>query len=550
MSKMTLRLLLFAALIPFHSAVAQWTTDSTSNTAVCQTSGDQMYPQIVSDGAGGAIIVWEDGRGSSPHIYAQRLDVSGNARWGTNGTIVCGADNALQPQIISDGSGGAIITWFDRRAGWPNADVYVQRLNPDGDTLWKANGVQLSKAANSWAYPRIAGDGDGGALVTWIGDTDSIFVQKINSSGEQQWTDGGVNAGPGGNEPKIISDNAGGAIVVYYRYDPDANSTTDIYSRRVTAGGVATGLSTGDTVCYAPDYQSHPDLAPDGNGGAFVTWIDSRNGSYNNVYAQRIIPGGGYLWARNGIPVSTMKAAYRAMVVNDGAGGAILTWINYDNSQVNAQRINGLGELQWPEDVRVEPAANGGYPKFLPDGSGGAVFIIEPDAGEGLRAQRLLSDGNVAFQSGRTVAWGPYMKTRPVFTYDGQGGTIVAWEDYRHYNADIYAQRIGLGLPTQGVGSGTAEHALPEKFRLDQNYPNPFNPATLIRYSIPVGAYNHTSLRVYDLLGREVAVLVNERQSPGTYEVRFDGSGLASGVYLCRLTAGSHTETMRMALVK
>ena len=89
---------------------------------------------------------------------------------------------------------------------------------------------------------------------------------------------------------------------------------------------------------------------------------------------------------------------------------------------------------------------------------------------------------------------------------------------------------------------------LPSVFALEQNYPNPFNPATVIRYEVPSVAA--VKLVVYDLLGRAVAVLANETMAPGRYEVRFDATGLASGVYLCRLTAGDFAQTRKMVVLR
>ena len=89
---------------------------------------------------------------------------------------------------------------------------------------------------------------------------------------------------------------------------------------------------------------------------------------------------------------------------------------------------------------------------------------------------------------------------------------------------------------------------LPTEVGLKQNYPNPFNPVTTIRYQLP--ADMHVELRVYNLLGQEVAILVNEQVSAGTHEVSFDGSRLSSGVYIYRLQAGGKAITNRMTLVK
>ncbi len=89
---------------------------------------------------------------------------------------------------------------------------------------------------------------------------------------------------------------------------------------------------------------------------------------------------------------------------------------------------------------------------------------------------------------------------------------------------------------------------LPKCSSLDQNYPNPFNPTTAIRYQLPVAS--DVRLVVYDLLGRELAVLVNERKMPGSYEVEFDASSLASGMYLYRLQSGNYIETKKMLILK
>jgi hypothetical protein len=88
---------------------------------------------------------------------------------------------------------------------------------------------------------------------------------------------------------------------------------------------------------------------------------------------------------------------------------------------------------------------------------------------------------------------------------------------------------------------------VPTSFNLDQNYPNPFNPQTTISYQLPANSF--VSLKVYDLLGREVAALVNEMKRPGTREVAWDANNLPSGVYFYRITAGENTQTKKMILM-
>ncbi len=104
---------------------------------------------------------------------------------------------------------------------------------------------------------------------------------------------------------------------------------------------------------------------------------------------------------------------------------------------------------------------------------------------------------------------------------------------------------IGINAPSTGVEDSKTE---PSGFRLYQNYPNPFNPSTTIKYELTAGG--EISLIIYDTLGREVVTLVNERQSEGLHEVKFDASKLSSGFYLYKLTAGNFAAVKEMLLVK
>jgi aminopeptidase N len=101
---------------------------------------------------------------------------------------------------------------------------------------------------------------------------------------------------------------------------------------------------------------------------------------------------------------------------------------------------------------------------------------------------------------------------------------------------------------TVQVTSVQKKNEMPRGFVLEQNYPNPFNPTTVISYQLPVNSY--VTLKIFDLLGREVSTLVNEKKDAGRFSVQWDASARASGVYFYRLTAAGHIQTARMNLVK
>ncbi len=106
----------------------------------------------------------------------------------------------------------------------------------------------------------------------------------------------------------------------------------------------------------------------------------------------------------------------------------------------------------------------------------------------------------------------------------------------------LYNYLVGI------VSIGNQNLELPKQYILMQNYPNPFNPTTLIIYQIPISGL--VNLRVYDALGREVAVLVNEEKLPGKYEVKFNGSNFSCGIYFYRLSIDNYSQTKKLILIK
>jgi plastocyanin len=105
-----------------------------------------------------------------------------------------------------------------------------------------------------------------------------------------------------------------------------------------------------------------------------------------------------------------------------------------------------------------------------------------------------------------------------------------------------------VGTITATVSSVNNENQLPKKFNLGQNYPNPFNPSTVINYQLPVSG--NVTLKVYDILGKEVATLVDEYHPAGNYDVEFNAAELTNGIYFYKLQAEKYSETKKMILLR
>ena len=135
-------------------------------------------------------------------------------------------------------------------------------------------------------------------------------------------------------------------------------------------------------------------------------------------------------------------------------------------------------------------------------------------------------------------------------TPDSANVFIAAGEDTSQTstNANIGTVFFVDDLSFSGTATGVNDNTQPFTFKLNQNYPNPFNPTTTISYTIPKSSY--VTLKVYDILGNEVSTLVNGEKSAGNYQLKFDGSKLASGVYFYRITAGNKTDVKKLLLTK
>jgi hypothetical protein len=357
------------------SGTALWTS---GGVPVCTDPSSSSDINICSDGAGGAIVTWIDSRNGNPDIYAQRIGPNGTRRWTSNGIVICNnTSNQNYPQIVPDGAGGAIIVWEDWRSG--NLDAYAQRIDATGYVWWTANGVAVCSAANNQTWVRAASDNAGGAILSWMdlrnGNYD-IYAQRISGAGAAVWTAGGVaicTALLTQGNPALTGDGSGGAIITWM--DQRAG-LSDIYAQRISSGGTVQWTADGVAIGAMAYEQYYPYLDQDGAGGAIVAWLDNRSGDgISQVYTQRINGAGTVQWTPNGVKLSARPIyQWEARVASDGQGGAVICWEDYQN--IRAQRVNAAGAAQWPTDgILISAAADAQLtPRIVPNDAGGAII--------------------------------------------------------------------------------------------------------------------------------------------------------------------------------
>lgn len=457
------------ALMTFETH-AQWSANSAVNTSVSTVGDDQRVPNMVSDGAGGTIITWNDRRnGNDYDIYAQHLNAAGVPQWATNGVAVCTATNdQVTVKIVSDGANGAIITWQDFRNG-NDFDIYAQRINGAGVVQWATNGLAVCTATYDQYFSKsqnrsVVSDGANGAIITWQdfrnGSDYDVYAQRINGAGTSQWVANGVPICSAANDqdlPILISDAANGAIITWQ--DFRSSTSYDIYAQRINGAGIVSWATNGVAISAATGDQSEPALTLSGSGGAIISWADYRSGTDNDVYAQQINGLGSVQWATNGVVISNAADEQTTVFMDsDGANGAIITWNDFRSGSdfdIYAQRVNSTGTVQWTANGATTcTTSNDQYiPVIVANGSGGAI-ITWNDFRNGsdidIYAQQINAAGVVQWTTnGVSVATSSNDNDVPVIISDGSGGAIISWSDYRNgLDIDVYAQNLcATGIP-------------------------------------------------------------------------------------------------------
>lgn len=278
-----------------------WPVDGT---AICISPHNLSTISIVSEGTGGAIVCWIDFRSGHGDIYAQHVWGNGvvDLDWPINGRpLSITAANKSSLTAVSDGNGGAIATWSSG-TGISPGDLHSQYVMIDGTLAagWPVNGLTVCNAPGFQHEPTSVADGSGGAIVTWYDNRDGgdhdIYAQHVLGNGtlDPAWPAGGLAVCAVASDqrsPAITTDGDGGAIISWSDARVGPGDVGDIYAQRVLAGGTADPRwpVNGGAVCTATDVQEVPVLIPDGQHGAIVAWLDNRGGAgRRDVYAQRV----------------------------------------------------------------------------------------------------------------------------------------------------------------------------------------------------------------------------------------------------------------------
>lgn len=450
-------------------SAAAWSNDPTINLPVKVGDGSQQVSasSSVSDGAGGALVFWVDEPYSTPQVWGQRVSADGEILWAVEGIPMCTASGSKSLlHAISDGSGGAIVVWRDRRGS--DYDFYGQRIDSNGNILWPAGAPSLDAqplvtVAGEQDSLSAISDGAGGVIISWRHDDptdDAAYAQRIDPNGNRMWPSGApadtgtvvCDHSHAQFNPSSTPDGSGGVIVVWTDSRNSATTLSDIYAQRLDADGNRQWALDGMPVTLADYGQTEPLATATGTGGAIVIWKDYRvSGAVEGIFAQRISAAGVPMWAED-VTLSEELEGGKG-IVSDGAGGAYVVWrdrrfISTTDRDLLAQRLSPIGHQMWGVDdlpLVVEDDSQSGF-DILSDGPGGlyVAWADQRDGGVDIYAQHISTGGAISGPvNGFEVCTHPDWQAGPTIV-GGGFGLIVAWNDYRTAGngTDVYANKV------------------------------------------------------------------------------------------------------------
>ncbi|MFN8587182.1 MAG: T9SS type A sorting domain-containing protein [Candidatus Eisenbacteria bacterium] len=545
---------------------------------------DQFGSAVCHDGVGGVLVAWSENSGGSNYdIFAQHvLANSGSLAFPSDVPVCTAAGSETFPTIVPDGSGGAFLTWSDYRSEAFFTDAYVARMTANGILPWTANGVGISTTTFSQALTSLVADGAGGVVVTWCdqhntGGVDyDVYVQRLNSAGTSVWTTGGV--------PVItaVSDQVPYQIVA----NPDDSYTlawvdsrnatgTDIYAQRIDRYG-----KLGDA---SPAITKVKDVPNDQGGLVKVSW----NASYLDadptygIFEYRVfrsVPGSiaGLAAKRTTTTDSDIAATTGALLLTPN--NATATAWEYlgtqpaealdSYSRVCATTSDSLGgsnpRTYFMVEARAGTAASSQRWSSAPD-SGYSVDNLGPAAPAPLTGQYFAGTTRLHWNPnteadlegyrvyrGNSVSFVPspanLVSAQPdTGAVDAAGSAYV----YKVTAVDVHRNESPAAtiLPSGTLGVSDAPAAL--DFAVPQ--PNPARGATTLRWTLPQAA--HVTLALYDAAGRRVASVANGVMEAGAHSATLrledaQGRALPNGLYLARFEAMGRTITRRIAAIR
>ena len=454
------------------------------------------------------------------------------------------ADYAYSVQQTTDG--GFIVVGRTSSFGAGSVDAWLLKTDGMGDTLWTKT---FGGDKDDWGRS-VQQSPDGGYVITGetgtygLGYYDAWLV-KTDAVGDSQWTRlfGGNGNDYGYCVQRTLVNPGDDGYIIGGITGSDVAGITDGWLIKTDLLGNSNWIKK-----YGGSGNEELHCVEQTSDGGYITtgWTSSYSPAYEDVYLFRTNATGDSLWAKTyGGSESDLGLSVKQ---TSDQGFIIAGWtrsLGSGSNDVYLIKTNTVGDTVWTKTyggVYNEEAHS-----VLQTSDGGYIlvgFIQTAPGNIDIWLIRTNSEGNTLWT--KTIGGSGDDRGRSI-QHTADGGYIIAgWtSSFGAGSSDMWIIKIA---PEVSNVPNNNQNQLPETFALNQNYPNPFNPSTTIKYGIPERTF--VGMRIYDILGREVEMLVNEELDAGYYEIDFNATKLSSGIYLYQLKAGDFIQTKKMILLK
>ena len=415
------------------------------------------------------IFSWSDTRDGGRDIYARKIDENGNESWNEEGLLIVSAPGRQEdPILISDGNGGAYIMWKDYRDEPDDGDFYAQHVLSDGSLSWDPLGVPLTTVPGKQVSPNMSGDGAGGAFCIWNDQSTGTgtfgHVYGTHLSPEGVLNPGvGIPLNTSGYEHSGVSIEIaapGSAMMVWSDDRNDSEFGNDIYGQRIDSNCTTLWSSheEGGVLIYSgPGEQGHAKVTYYSDTASVIVWDDNRNNpDTEDIYAQFVDMDGNLLFDSEGIAVSVADARQYKPRIKGNSLGAFVIWSDTRyNTQTPAlndifmQKLTIEDGLAWDDAVEVSSEQTGDQTqaRLTTDNSGGIFISWMDDRNEenfdDIYLQHFDGAGNATFEdNGTSIASSQGLQMNPLVRTDGSNGAFLVWGDFRSGSLSIYVQHL------------------------------------------------------------------------------------------------------------
>ena len=429
------------------------------------------------------------------------------------------------------------VVWHDNRAQ-PLKEIFYKRSTDQGLT-WEPD-VRLTTFLSSRHFPTVAVFGST-VHVAWQDHRISgakVFYKRSTDNGSTWGAD--VQLSHAGDPFSEFPSISVSGSIVHLVWDDDRDGNKEIYYARSSDAGLSWEPETRLTNSL---FNSIRTSVSSSGSDVHVVWVDQRDGNMEIYYKNSA--DGGINWnADVRLTTDTMVSNYPS--ISSYGSNVVIVWQDNRNSGFDIFSKRSIdGGSTWGTDNQLTFAlTNSFYPSVTIYGLNTHVVWSDVRDDNWEIYYKLSYDAGLNWKGDKRLTEFISDSFYPSIA-STDSALHVVWQDNRDGNDEIYYKRDPSGNFVGVVNIGTE---IPETFSLLQNYPNPFNPSTQLRFKIADAGY--VKLVIYDNLGRETETLVNEQLNPGTYEVEWNGSNFASGIYYYKLFAGEFSDTKKMILVK